>query len=93
MLGSLWIAQDPRQITVPLDTCTMHNFICAWLAATRGLRPLGQPRPTLVLTAASGQTMGLATPVLHLMLGDTQRESMVRVHVMDGDANLILGSD
>ena len=93
--GSIWTAQGPRRVTALLDTGATHCFICARLATALGLRPLGQPGPTSVSTAAAGESLGLVAPVLiHLSLGDTFRESL-SVSPMDLDvgADLILGWD
>ena len=77
LTGSLWTAQGPRRVTVLLDTGATHCFICARLATALGLGPSGQPGPTSVSTAATGEALGLAAPVLvHLSLGATFRESL-----------------
>ena len=62
--GYLWTAQGPWRVTVLLDTGATHCFICARLAAALDLRPSGQPGPASVSTAATGGTLGLASPVL-----------------------------
>ena len=93
--GVLATVQGPRQITVLLDTGATHCFICARLATTLGLPLSGQPGPTSVSTAATGGTLGLASPVLiYLGLGDKFCESM-SVSPMDMDVgdDLILGWD
>ncbi len=95
LAGSLWTPQGPRRITALLDTCATHCFICARLAAGFGLQPSGQPGPTSVSTAATGEAQGHVAPVLiHLSLGDMFRESLL-VSPMDLDvgADLILGCD
>jgi hypothetical protein len=74
LTGSLWTAQGPRRVTVLLDTGATHCFICARLDTALGLGPSGQPGPTSVSTAATGEALGLAAPVLvHLSLGATFR--------------------
>ncbi len=79
--GSLCTPQSPRRITALLDTGATHCFICARLAAGLGLQPSGQPGPTSVSTAATGEAPGLVAPVLiHLSrrggLGDMFRKSL-----------------
>ena len=83
--GFLWTVQGPRRVTALLDTGATHCYICARLAAALGLRPSGQAGPTSVSTAAAGEALGLAAPVLiHLSLGDAFRESL-SVSPMDMD--------
>ncbi len=95
LTGSLWTAQGPRRVTALLDTGATHCFICARLATAPGLGPSGQPGPTSVSTAATGEALGLAAPVLvHLSLGSTFRESRSASPMdMDVGADLILGWD
>jgi hypothetical protein len=95
LMGSLWTAQGQRRVTVLLDTGATHCFICARLDTALGLGPSGQPGPTSVSTAATGEALGLAAPVLvHLSLGATFRESLLASPMdMDVGADLILGRD